>query len=97
VFGQSATNSSSKPFIVVLDAGHGGKDPGSLKHGLKEKEIALKVALQVGEIFKKHKDIKIIQTRKTDVFVPLSKRADIANDAKADLFVSIHLNGVANV
>ena len=60
VFGQSATNSSSNPFVVVLDAGHGGKDPGSLKHGFVEKEIALKVALEVGRIFEKHKDIKVI-------------------------------------
>jgi len=97
VFGQSATNSSSNPFVVVLDAGHGGKDPGSLKHGFVEKEIALKVALEVGRIFEKHKDIKVIQTRTTDVFVPLSQRAHIANDAKADLFVSIHLNAVSNV
>ena len=80
-------------FIVVLDAGHGGKDPGKLsKYGYKEKDIALKIALQVGGMLEKNPDIKVIYTRTTDVFIELKDRPKIANNAKADLFVSIHCN-----
>lgn len=80
-------------FIVVLDAGHGGHDPGKhAKSGLKEKDIALKVVLGIGEILEKDKNIKVVYTRKTDVFVDLFKRGKIANDANADLFVSVHCN-----
>jgi N-acetylmuramoyl-L-alanine amidase len=86
----------SDPFVVVLDAGHGGHDPGNLGSGLKEKEIALAVTLRVGELLGKHRDVKIIYTRDDDSFVKLRDRARIANDAKADLFVSIHCNSVAN-
>lgn len=96
-FGQSTGSSAETPFTVVLDAGHGGKDPGSQKYGYNEKDIALKVALQVGKNLEKYKDVKVIYTRTTDVFVPLSQRASKANKAKADLFVSIHLNAVDNV
>ncbi|TMM31908.1 N-acetylmuramoyl-L-alanine amidase [Polaribacter aestuariivivens] len=81
---------SQKKYTVVLDAGHGGKDPGNLGNGYKEKNIALKVALKVGENLKRYKDIKVLYTRKTDVKIELWKRGDIANNAKADLFVSIH-------
>ena len=83
-------------FVVVIDAGHGGKDPGNRGNGYYEKDIALKIALNVGEQLEKYQDIKVIYTRKNDVFIPLDKRAEIANNAKADLFVSIHCNGVAN-
>lgn len=83
-------------FVVVLDAGHGGGDPGNVGNGHKEKHIALKVALQVGKELEKNPDIKVIYTRKTDVFIELYKRADIANKADADLFVSIHCNSVGN-
>lgn len=80
-------------FIVVLDAGHGGKDPGkNSKYGYKEKDIALKIALQVGDLLEKNPYIKVIYTRKTDVFIELKDRPRIANNAKADLFVSIHCN-----
>jgi N-acetylmuramoyl-L-alanine amidase len=79
-------------FIVVLDAGHGGHDSGNLGNGYKEKNIALNVTLQVGKALEKNKDIKVIYTRKTDVFVELYERANIANKADADLFVSIHCN-----
>jgi N-acetylmuramoyl-L-alanine amidase len=79
-------------FVVVLDAGHGGHDPGNLGSGYKEKDIALKIALEVGKELSKHKDIKVIYTRKTDVFLELHERAAIANKADADLFVSIHCN-----
>ena len=88
--GNALSIHAQKEYIVVLDAGHGGKDPGNLGNGFKEKRIALKVALKVGERLKKYEDIKVLFTRKTDVFIDLWKRGDIANHAKADLFVSIH-------
>ncbi|OSY88593.1 hypothetical protein WH52_06095 [Tenacibaculum holothuriorum] len=81
---------SQKKYTVVLDAGHGGKDPGNLGNGYKEKKIALKVALAVGKELSTVNDINVIYTRKTDVFVELHNRAKIANSNKADLFVSIH-------
>jgi N-acetylmuramoyl-L-alanine amidase len=79
-------------FVVVLDAGHGGNDPGNIGNGHLEKDIALKVTLQVGKALEANPDIKVIYTRKTDVFVELFERANIANKADADLFVSIHCN-----
>lgn len=79
-------------FVVVLDAGHGGNDPGNVGNGYKEKEIALNIVLTVGKSLEKHPNIKVIYTRKTDVFVPLRDRAKIANNADADLFVSVHCN-----
>ncbi len=81
------------PFVVVLDAGHGGKDPGNSWNGYSEKDISLNIALQVGAELEKIPDVKVIYTRKSDVFVTLAGRANIANKAEADLFVSIHMNG----
>lgn len=78
---------------VVIDPGHGGKDPGC--HGIKykEKDVALAVALKLGNYIEEHmKDVKVVYTRKTDVFVELQERAEIANRAKADLFICIHCN-----
>jgi len=89
VFAFAAEN-SRKPFIVVLDAGHGGKDPGNRGNGFYEKDIVLDVTLQVGKLLEAHKDIKVVYTRKTDVFVELSRRGPIANEVDADIFVSIH-------
>lgn len=87
----------NKTFTVVLDPGHGGKDPGTI--GTKryktifEKDIVLSVALKVGALLEKEMpDVKVIYTRKTDVFVELHKRGEIANKADADLFISIHIN-----
>ncbi|MHA7944342.1 N-acetylmuramoyl-L-alanine amidase family protein [Formosa sp. 3Alg 14/1] len=83
----------SSKFVVVLDAGHGGHDPGKpTKYGFTEKEVALKIVLKIGAELEKNKDIKVIYTRKTDVFVTLRGRAQIANQADADLFVSVHCN-----
>lgn len=80
-------------FVVVLDAGHGGHDPGRpTENGYKEKDIALKITLLLGAELEKNNDFKVIYTRKTDVFVTLKNRAKIANRADADLFVSIHCN-----
>lgn len=90
-----AQNSSEK-FIVVLDAGHGGKDPGNLGNGYKEKDIALNIVLKIGKELEKFKDVKVIYTRKTDVFVNLFVRGQIANKADADLFVSVHCNAFHN-
>ncbi len=81
---------STDPFIVVLDAGHGGHDPGNLGNGYLEKHIALNIVLKVGELLSKEKDIKVIYTRKDDTFVDLFERGEIANKANADLFVSVH-------
>jgi len=83
---------TEKPFIVVLDAGHGGKDPGNRGNGFVEKDIVLDVTLQVGELLKKEKGFKVIYTRNTDVFVELYDRGPVANKADADIFVSIHCN-----
>ena len=79
--------------IIVIDAGHGGKDPGCAGVSCKEKEVALSVALKLGKLIEENiKDVKVIFTRKTDVFVELEDRAKIANDNNADLFISIHCN-----
>lgn len=81
-----------KVFTVVLDAGHGGHDPGNLGNGFREKEIALNIVLEIGKILEKNPSIKVVYTRKGDVFVDLKERGNIANKAKADLFISVHCN-----
>jgi N-acetylmuramoyl-L-alanine amidase len=84
-------------FVLVIDAGHGGKDPGAVNGKSQEKNINLNVALKMGKLIEENcKDVKVIYTRKTDVFVELYKRADIANKAGADMFISIHTNSAKN-
>lgn len=79
---------------VVIDAGHGGHDPGTVGKKSKEKDIALEVALRLGRMIQENfPAVEVIFTRKTDVFVELYRRAQIANESKADLFISIHCNG----
>jgi N-acetylmuramoyl-L-alanine amidase len=90
LFMNSASTYAQKEYVIVLDAGHGGKDPGNLGGGYKEKNIALKVALVVGKKLARKQDVKVLFTRKKDVFIDLWKRGEVANHAKADLFVSIH-------
>jgi len=79
-------------FKVVLDAGHGGKDPGRPAKNYSEKDIALSIVLKLGEKLKAIDDLDVVYTRDKDVFVDLKERGRIANDADADLFVSIHCN-----
>lgn len=87
-----AADNPIEPFVVVLDAGHGGHDSGNIGNGYNEAEIALNIVLKVGAALEKLPNVKVIYTRKTDVFLKLRERAAIANDADADLFVSVHCN-----
>ena len=77
-------------FVVVLDAGHGGRDPGNLGNGFIEKNIALKIVLATGAVLEKQADVKVVYTRRDDTFVDLFRRGEIANKANADIFVSVH-------
>ncbi|MDL2230526.1 N-acetylmuramoyl-L-alanine amidase, partial [Alistipes sp. OttesenSCG-928-L06] len=80
---------------IVIDPGHGGKDAGCMSNGYKEKDLVLSVALRVGEMIRESlPDVEVIYTRKTDVFVELLERGNIANRARADLFLSIHVDAV---
>ena len=89
-------NDTQKPFIVVLDAGHGGKDSGNIGNGFVEKDIVLDVTLQIGKILEKVPGIKVVYTRKTDVLIDLYRRGPIANEVDADIFVSIHCDAFTN-
>lgn len=88
--------SQNPKFKVTLDAGHGAHDYGAVYSGRIEKNIALAVVLKVGQILEKTKKIDVIYTRNTDVFIDLIERANIANRAKSDIFVSIHCNANKN-
>jgi len=88
---------SAQTKVIVLDAGHGGKDPGAMGKTAKEKDIALKITLKIGEYLTQNiENIKVIYTRQNDVFLTLEERAKIANSNNADLFVSIHVNSSNN-
>ena len=89
-YGYKTENVDSEPFIVVLDAGHGGHDPGNLGNGYFEKNIALNIVLKIGSILEQNPNFKVIYTRNDDTFIDLYVRGEIANKANADLFVSVH-------
>lgn len=91
--GAMAARHSKQKFVVVIDAGHGGKDPGAQDNGVKEKDVNLGVALKLGEFLKKNlKDVKVIYTRDKDEYLTLQERAEKANKANANLFISLHVN-----
>ena len=95
IFALAVAMSAKKSFTLVIDAGHGGHDAGALGTFSKEKNINLNVALAFGRLVERNcPQVKVIYTRKTDVFIPLHQRADIANRNKADLFISIHTNAL---
>ncbi|HNP32975.1 MAG TPA: N-acetylmuramoyl-L-alanine amidase [Flavobacterium sp.] len=91
-----SNTSYSQKFKVTLDAGHGDHDYGAVYHGHIEKNITLAIVLKVGKILEKNSSIDVIYTRKTDVFIDLVERANIANRADSDIFVSIHCNANPN-
>ena len=87
---------SAQAYTIVIDAGHGGKDAGAIGRISQEKNINLAVAKELGRLIEQNMPgTKVVYTRKTDVFVELHERAQIANRAKADLFISIHTNSTA--
>ncbi len=93
IFCAAALLAVAKPFTLVIDAGHGGRDPGALGARGREKDINLNVALQLGKLVgAKMPEVKVIYTRDEDVFVALQDRCNIANQANGDLFISIHVN-----
>ncbi|MCK5028866.1 MAG: N-acetylmuramoyl-L-alanine amidase [Bacteroidales bacterium] len=92
--GYSQINERYSIKTIVIDAGHGGKDPGTSGRKNKEKDIALAIALKLGTYIEENiPEVKVIYTRTKDVFITLNERSDIANRNKADLFISIHVDG----
>lgn len=77
---------------IVIDPGHGGKDPGAMAFGLKEKDIVLKISRKIANILKTNNRYEVILTRNKDIFIPLEERTAVANRTKSDLFISIHVN-----
>ena len=93
----AVAGNTERQFVVVIDPGHGGRDPGTLIPTAKEKDIVLSVSKTLGDhILKNHPEVKVLYTRKTDVHMELKDRAAFANKSKADLFISIHVNAVKN-
>ncbi|MBR1652888.1 MAG: N-acetylmuramoyl-L-alanine amidase [Alloprevotella sp.] len=93
----AAALSAQKTFTLVIDAGHGGKDAGAVGAFSYEKNINLSIALALGNLVERNcPDVHVIYTRKTDVFIPLGDRPNIANKAKADLFISVHTNSAGS-
>ncbi len=95
VFVTEQVFAQKEKFTVVIDPGHGGKDPGAIGASSREKDIVLSVGKQVGQLIQNnHSDVDVVYTRKSDHFVALNRRAEIANKAHADLFISIHCNAL---
>lgn len=95
VFGNNKLFAQANKFTVVIDPGHGGRDPGAVGSSSKEKDIVLSVGRQLGRLIENnHPDVKVLYTRNTDKFVELRQRAEIANKAHANLFISIHCNAL---
>jgi N-acetylmuramoyl-L-alanine amidase len=91
---QEAASAAIK--TIMIDPGHGGKDPGAVgQGGAREKDITLAIALELRDLFKQHKEIKVFLTRDKNIFVPLADRTKMANERNADLFVSIHANATS--
>lgn len=91
----NSVSAQNRKFTVIIDPGHGGRDPGAVGSSSKEKDIVLSVGLKVGKLIEeRHPDVNVLYTRKNDTFVALDKRADIANKAHGDLFISIHCNAL---
>ncbi len=91
--GLAEPRARNTPFTVIVDAGHGGKDPGALRGSLREKDLTLAAAKMLREILRKRK-YKVVLTRETDVYIPLRKRVEISVQAEGDLFVSLHADAV---
>lgn len=90
-------DTKSKTFKIIIDAGHGGHDPGAVGKNSKEKDLTLNMALKLGELIQKtYPEIEVLQTRTTDVFIPLFRRIQYANEQNADLFISIHCNFISS-
>jgi len=90
-------HAQKRNFVLVLDAGHGGRDPGAVGKISREKDIVLSVVKKMGALVEQNMpDVKVVYTRKTDVFVPLEERANIANNHHADMFISVHTNAAKN-
>ena len=93
MYARPVENKAPGQMIVVIDPGHGGKDPGAVNKGVREKDVVLGIGLKLGNFISNHyPDVKVVYTRSTDVFVPLIDRSRIANKNKASLFISIHAN-----
>jgi len=94
---QTVQQNAPKKHKIVIDPGHGGNDPGAVGKSSKEKDIVLSIALKLGNLIEQaYNDIEVVYTRKTDVFVELFKRAKIANQNQAELFISLHCNASKN-
>jgi N-acetylmuramoyl-L-alanine amidase len=92
-FSKTSDNKKSDQFVVIIDPGHGGKDPGAANKTIREKDVVLGIGLKLGKLINGYyPDVKVIFTRNSDVFVPLIERSRIANKNKADLFISLHAN-----